>query len=73
MVYPNLWGLPWWKAVFQPVICNHTFLDGLCDSFGEETILDDDCIRKYDDDKSYRINPEQEQCTSCHEFPGSGQ
>ena len=49
MVYPNLWWLQWWKAVFQPVICSH-ILDGLFDRFGKETILGDDYdVRNYDD------------------------
>ena len=36
---PNLLWLEWWKAVFQKI---NYVLDGLFDSFGEETILDDD-------------------------------
>ena len=43
MACPNLWWLQWGKAVFQPVIFHHMFWDGLFDSFGEETTLDDDC------------------------------
>ena len=35
--------------MFQPVICHHRFSHGLFDSFGKETILDDDYVRNYND------------------------
>ena len=31
------------------MICHQIFLDGLIDRFGEETVLDDDYVRNYDD------------------------
>ena len=42
--YPNLQWLQWSKAVFKPVICVQK-KDGLFDSFGKETISDDDYVR----------------------------